>query len=72
MPLDEIEDIISHNQDVIVIVDEAYVDFGGHSAQELLQIRESLSCADIFQVPFHGRNAYRLRNGFFRINQSFK
>ena len=29
MPLDEIEDIISHNQDVIVIVDEAYVDFGG-------------------------------------------
>ena len=26
MPLDEIEDIIAHNQDVIVIVDEAYVD----------------------------------------------
>lgn len=29
MPLDEIEDIIEHNQDVIVVVDEAYVDFGG-------------------------------------------
>ena len=32
MPLDEIEDIIEHNQDVIVVVDEAYVDFGGESA----------------------------------------
>lgn len=32
MPLDEIEDIIEHNQDIIVVVDEAYVDFGGESA----------------------------------------
>ena len=24
-----IEDILQHNQDVIVIVDEAYIDFGG-------------------------------------------
>lgn len=29
MPLDEIEDIIEHNQDVIVVVDEAYVDLAG-------------------------------------------
>lgn len=36
MPLDEIEDIIKHNQDVIVVVDEAYVDFGGESALPLL------------------------------------
>ena len=27
MPLEEVEDIIRHNPDVIVIVDEAYVDF---------------------------------------------
>ena len=32
MPLEEVEDIIRHNPDVIVIVDEAYVDFGGQSA----------------------------------------
>ena len=30
--LDAIEDIIMHNQDVVVIVDEAYIDFGGISA----------------------------------------
>ena len=29
MPLSEIEDIIAHNRDVIVVVDEAYIDFGG-------------------------------------------
>ena len=48
MPLDEIEDIISHNQDVIVIVDEAYVDFGGHSAQELLSKYENLLVGQTF------------------------
>ena len=48
MPLDEIEDIISHNQDVIVIVDEAYVDFGGHSAQELLFKYENLLVVQTF------------------------
>ena len=29
MELDKVEDIIKHNQDVVVIVDEAYIDFGG-------------------------------------------
>ena len=48
MPLDEIEDIISHNQDVIVIVDEAYVDFGGHSAQQLLSKYENLLVVQTF------------------------
>jgi histidinol-phosphate transaminase len=36
MELDTLEDIIKHNQDVIVIVDEAYIDFGGKSAVELI------------------------------------
>ena len=34
--LSDIEDILQHNQDVVVIVDEAYIDFGGHSALELI------------------------------------
>ena len=29
MELSEIEDILEHNRDVIVVVDEAYIDFGG-------------------------------------------
>ena len=36
-PLSFIEDILSHNRDVIVIVDEAYIDFGGASALPLLE-----------------------------------
>ena len=34
--LDKVEDIIRHNPDVIVIVDEAYVDFAGESALSLI------------------------------------
>ena len=36
MGLDEIKDIIEHNRNVIVIVDEAYIDFGGESAEKLI------------------------------------
>lgn len=36
MELDELEEIIKHNQDVIIIVDEAYIDFGGKSAIEFI------------------------------------
>ena len=46
--LEDIEDIIKHNQDVIVIVDEAYVDFGGHSAQQLLSKYENLLVVQTF------------------------
>lgn len=48
MELEEIEDIISHNQDVIVIVDEAYIDFGGRSALELLPKYENLLVVQTF------------------------
>ena len=33
--LDFIEDVLEHNRDSIVIVDEAYVDFAGRSAMEI-------------------------------------
>ena len=43
-----VEDIIAHNQDVIVIVDEAYVDFAGSSAMELIDKFENLSFVQTF------------------------
>ena len=43
-----VEDIISHNQDVIVIVDEAYIDFAGKSALELLGRYENLIVVQTF------------------------
>lgn len=36
-PLDEVEEIIKANQDVVVIIDEAYINFGGQTALPLLQ-----------------------------------
>ena len=41
-PLSFIEDILDHNRDVIVVVDEAYIDFGGQSALALLDRYENL------------------------------
>lgn len=46
--LEEIEEIICHNQDVIVIVDEAYIDFGGQSALSLLSKYENLLIVQTF------------------------
>jgi len=45
---DFIADILEHNQDVIVIIDEAYVDFGGYSAIELLEKYENLVIVHTF------------------------
>lgn len=42
MPLGSVEEIIKNNQDVVVIVDEAYVDFGGTSALSLIDKYENL------------------------------
>lgn len=46
--LSVIEDIISHNPQVIVIVDEAYVDYGGKSAVELINKYDNLLVVQTF------------------------
>ena len=46
--LDLVEDILRKNQDVIVIVDEAYVDFAGRSAMELIDQYENLIVVQTF------------------------
>ncbi|MBQ7371627.1 MAG: histidinol-phosphate transaminase, partial [Blautia sp.] len=42
LPLTELEEIICANPDVIVIVDEAYIDFGAESALPLIDTYENL------------------------------
>jgi histidinol-phosphate aminotransferase len=42
LPLASVEEIIQKNQDSVVIVDEAYIDFGGESALSLIEKYENL------------------------------
>ncbi len=46
--LSVIEDIVRHNQESIVIIDEAYIDFGGRSAIELIPKYENLIVVQTF------------------------
>ena len=57
----DLEDILRHNQDVIVIVDEAYVDFGGHSALPLIEKYENLLVVQTFSKS---RSMAGMRIGF--------
>lgn len=48
MPLDKVEEIIAANRDVVVIVDEAYIDFGGASALPLIGKYDNLLVVQTF------------------------
>lgn len=61
MPLDQVEEILKANQDVVVIVDEAYVDFAGPSAMELLDKYENLLVVQTFSKS---RSMAGMRIGF--------
>lgn len=61
MELDEVEDIIRHNQDVIVIIDEAYIDFGGTSALSLINKYDNLV---IVQTYSKSRSMAGMRIGY--------
>lgn len=61
MPLDQVEEILRANRDVVVIVDEAYIDFAGPSALELISTYENLLVVQTFSKS---RSMAGLRIGF--------
>ena len=61
LSLEVVEDIIQHNQDVVVIVDEAYIDFGGDTAKELIRKYDNVL---VVQTYSKSRSLAGLRIGY--------
>ena len=66
MELLEIEEILEHNRDVIVVVDEAYIDFGGKSALPLIEKYDNLLVVQTFSKS---RSLAGMRIGFAMGNE---
>ena len=58
---DDLEQIIAHNRDVVVIVDEAYIDFGGESVLPLIESYDNLLVVQTFSKS---RSLAGLRIGY--------
>lgn len=66
LELETVRDILEHNREVLVIVDEAYIDFGGESARNLIPEYDNLL---VVQTYSKSRSLAGLRIGYAMGNK---